>query len=348
MNSKPYDASLVGECRRRLCSSVEKVSEKTDPKSCAIILSGGVDTCAILEAAASSGMVFSAAITVVIGDDSPDEPFATHAASQHGIEHHIVRMTANDLILEYLPATVELLKTWDGMTLRNSLVISAAFKKAKELGMETVVVGDGADELFGGYSFMWGCEDDTSLWKEKRDGIGKKWNFATPKLASKYGIEAHGPFMDENFVAWALTTNREDCIGERPIKLVIDGESIMHAVGKVILREAFETCASWRRKDPIEVGSGASIIAEDDYWAEQLSDDEYTYAKNEFEEQGLILKTKEHMINLRCYLKVFGGLVHLEKKRLPFGEGCAGCCFEIGEENFCHLCGAWPAQRRTY
>jgi hypothetical protein len=36
------------------------------------------------------------------------------------------------------------------------------------------------------------------------------------------------------------------------------------------------------------VGSGASIIAEDDYWAEQLSDNEYTYAKNEFEEQGLV------------------------------------------------------------
>ena len=196
MNSKPYEASLVGECRRRLCSSVEKVSEKTDPKSCAIILSGGVDTCAILEAAASSGMVFSAAITVVIGDDSPDEPFATHAASQHGIEHHIVRMTANDLILEYLHATVELLKTWDGMTLRNSLVISAAFKKAKELGMENVVVGDGADELFGGYSFMW---DMKTIQVHGRKSVTVY--VKNGLLASKYGKGAHGPFIDEEFVA---------------------------------------------------------------------------------------------------------------------------------------------------
>ena len=29
-----------------------------------------------------------------------------------------------------------------------------------------------------------------------------------------------------------------------------------HACGKVVLREAYETGASWRRKDPIEVGSG--------------------------------------------------------------------------------------------
>ena len=182
---------------------------------------------------------------------------------------------------------------------------------------------------------MWGSADDLALWKEKRDGMCKKWTFATPKLASSYGIRAHGPFMDDDFVAWALTTNRGDC----------NGESIMHAVGKVVLREAFETCASWRRKDPIEVGSGATIIGKDEYWVDQLSDEEYTKAKDEFNDQGLIVQSKEHMINLRSYLEVFGGLVHPEKERMPLGEGCAGCCFDVGEENFCHICGAWPAQR---
>ncbi len=335
----------IEECRRRLCTSVEKVSQKTDPLRRAIILSGGVDTCAILEAAASINMKFAVAITVVIGNESPDEAFATHAAAQHGIEHHIVRMTADDLVKEYLPRTVELLQTFDGMTLRNSLVISAAMKEAKRLQMDDVVVGDGADELFGGYSFMWGSADDVTLWKKKRDDMCKKWTFATPQLAASYGIREHGPFMDEDFVAWALTTNRVDCIGERPIKLVLDGESIMHAVGKVILREAFETCASWRRKDPIEVGSGATIIANDEFWLEKLSDEEYTKAKDEYKEQGVIVKTKEHLINLKSYVEVFGGLVHPSKERMPLGEGCAGCCFDVGEENFCHICGAWPAQR---
>ena len=335
------------ECRRRLCDSVDKVSHTSDPKRRAIILSGGVDTCAILEASASINMSFAVAITVAIGEDSPDEAFAAYAAAQHGIEHHLIRMTTDDLIQEHLPKTVELLQSWDGMTLRNSLVISAAFQEASRIGIEDVVVGDGADELFGGYSFMWGSEDDPVLWKEKRDNICKKWTFATPKLAASYGIRAHGPFMDEEFVSWALTTDRRDCIGERPIKLVMGGESIMHAVGKVVLREAFETCASWRRKDPIEVGSGATIISRDEYWADQLSDEEFMEAKDEFKAKGLIVRTKEHMMNLQCYLKVFGGIVHPAKKRLPLDQGCAGCCFDVGEENFCHICGAWPAQRKT-
>ncbi len=361
----PLDSAL--ECRHRLCKSVgrtfsrinDSITDSHDANkgtvasthtgtSCALILSGGVDTCAILEAASEIGMRFDACITVVIGDESPDEKFASFAAKQHGYAHvhHVVRMTTQDLVKTYLPRTVHLLQTWDGMTIRNSLVISAAFQKASELGMRHVIVGDGADELFGGYSFMWGSEDDVSLWKKKRDDMCRKWTFATTKLASSYDIKSHGPFMEEEFVEWSLNTTRSDCIGERPIKLVLDGESIMHKVGKIVLREAFETCASWRRKDPIEVGSGATVISKDEYWSEELPDDEYEREKQSLLAEGIIIPSKEYIINFRAYVKAFGGIVHPERKRLNLGEGCAGCCFEIGDENFCHLCGAWPAQRK--
>lgn len=333
------------ECRDRLCTSMEKISKQIDPRQTAIILSGGVDTCAILEAAKCIGLKFSLAITVVIGDESPDKDFAIHAASAHNLEHHVLQITADDLVNDYLPATIRLLKTWDGMTLRNSLVISAAFKEAQRLGMKEVITGDAADELFGGYSFMWGCEDDLTLWKKKRDDMCHNWTFATSQLADFYEITAHQPFMDEDFVAWALTTTRKDCIGEKPIKLLLHGESIMHKVGKVILREAFDTCASWRRKDPIELGSGACIISKDEYWNARIKDDEYKADVLDLKQKGIVIQTKEHLINFRAYCEVFGGIIHPDNKRLPLGQGCAGCCFDIGEENFCKICGMWPAQR---
>ena len=31
--------------------------------------------------------------------------------------------------------------------------------------------------------------------------------------------------------------------------------------------------------------------------------------------------------------------------RLPLGQGCVSCCFEIGDAMFCDVCGEYPAQR---
>ncbi len=69
--------------------------------SCALILSGGVDTCARLEATSEIGMRFDTYHGCdVIGDKSPGENFASFAVKQQGYSHahHVVRMTSQDLV----------------------------------------------------------------------------------------------------------------------------------------------------------------------------------------------------------------------------------------------------------
>ena len=62
--------------------------------------------------------------------------------------------------------------------------------------------------------------------------------------------------------------------------------------------------------------------------------------------RGFVIKDKEHLVNFQCFEAAFGvDGKGLATKRLEIGKGCAGCCFEIGIENFCHICGAYPAQR---
>eukprot|EP00536_Pseudo-nitzschia_multiseries_P003911 jgi/Psemu1/186850/e_gw1.62.92.1 len=335
-------------------------NESKDPRAqsrIGLILSGGVDTCAILEAAASElGFVFEAAITVVIGETSPDELYAKHAAHTHGLtaNHAVVRMTPEDLVDVHLPRTIQTLKVWDGMTIRNSLVISAAFQKARELGLTDVLVGDGADELFGGYSFTWGDANNPSQWKDKRDSMCRKWTFATDDLAASYGLVAHAPYEDQTeMVDWALAeTQRSDCIADDRchIQLILGESYRVHTTGKVLLREAFRTGSSWRRKDPIEVGSGATVIGKDPYWKDTIPDDEFASVTEALEiEEGILLRTKENLVNFRIYKDIFGGITHPTRKRLAIGEGCAGCCFEHEYPGamFCHLCGAYPAQRTT-
>ena len=118
---------------------------------------------------------------------------------------------------------------------------------------------------------------------------------------------------------------------------------------QVVLREAYDTIASWRRKDPIEVGSGVTVISHDAYWADLISDAELHEAKAEALARGFVLKDKEHLANFRAFEQAFGpgGAAHPTKRRLGLGLGCAGCCFEIGEATFCEVCGAYPAQRQA-
>jgi len=157
----------------------------SNTKERCIILSGGVDTCAIMAAAKKLGIKFGGALTVVTSDESPDLGFSSACAAEHGLEHHhVVRLTADELVDDYLPDIIELLKRYDGMIIRNSLVIAAVFKKAKQLGFKYAVVGDGADELFGGYSFCW-RQKDAKLWKEKRDAMCAKWTFSTDELGKE-------------------------------------------------------------------------------------------------------------------------------------------------------------------
>ena len=341
-------ASTSAALRRQLCAAVRDIATRSLPGDRCLILSGGVDTCAILAAAEEVGVSFAAGITVLTGDDSPDKEFAVAAATAHGLAHHVVFVTASDLVQTYLPQCADSLHTFDGMTLRNSLVVAAAFRKARELGFKHAVVGDGADELFGGYSFMWGCGDDLPQWRRKRDAMCAEWTFATAALAEMHGLRADGPFLEPGFVRWALaSTGRPECIGSRPIQLALGGPKVEQATGKVALREAFATVASWRRKDPIEVGSGITVIGHDPFWAELISDEEYRAEAAALASRGYVIKNKEHLANFRAFEAALGrdGARHPTRKRLPVGQGCAGCCFDVGSALFCDVCGAYPATR---
>ncbi|KAL7474699.1 hypothetical protein ACHAW6_000660 [Cyclotella cf. meneghiniana] len=321
--------------------------ESTTPQRC-IILSGGVDTCAIMAASKRIGMSFAAALTVVTGDESPDLGFSSACAQEYGLKHHIIRLSAEELVSEFLPDVVKQLKIYNGMIIRNSLVIAAVFKRAKELGFTDAVVGDGADELFGGYSFMWGSAEDPTEWKNKRDAMCAQWTFSTEELATMYGMRQHSPYMEPRLVDWVVSNiAREDCVGVRPIRLLYGEDTQDHTTGKIILREAYETVSSWRRKDPIEVGSGATVIGHDHYWKNCISDQDFQQEVAKLQKRGYHIHKKEQLANFREFEKCFGpdGENGVDIKRLPIDQGCVDCCFDIGDRMFCHMCGAYPAQR---
>lgn len=360
--------AMAAECRNRLMESVGTIASSCSKASkLGLLLSGGVDSSAILQAAASINVRFAAAVTVVIVDpDNPnrrppeDELYATEAARlyndnlSHSMKQSIVRLSPARLIKEYSYPTIETLALWGYMDTRNSLIISAALHEASKLGLTDVIVGDNADELFGGsYDIYFHDKyaNDPKGWKQKRDGMADL-PFVTHKLAASYNITVHQPFMDQRlFVQWALReTTRNDCIAKcRALQSQFEGPYEIQNCGKIPLREAFCTVASWRRMDWIYRGSGA---AEGDilvgYYKTSIgiSDDEFQSQQTDYLHKGIKIKSKEHLHNIRIFESIFGGLNHPTKQRYPIGDprGCVSCCFEIGDEQFCHLCDEYPAQ----
>ena len=215
------------------------------------------------------------------------------------------------------------------------------------------IVGDNADELFGGSHDVYFDDKyahDPEGWKRKRDGMADL-PFVTKKIAESYNLAVHQPFMDQRlFVRWALgETARGDCIGKCKIQSRFEGPYEMQNCGKIPLREAFRTVASWRRMDWIFRGSGAAegdILVDHYETAVGISDDEFESQQIDYSHEGIKIKSKEHLHNIRIFRIVFGGLNHPTKRRYPIGDrrGCVSCCFEIGDEQFCHLCDEYPAQ----
>ena len=366
----------MADCRTALIHAVREISlryQQEEEEIFAILLSGGVDTAALLEANHCLGLEdidakidIKHAVTVLTSDLATDRPYAAPVAVRHSVPHHTLDVSLLQL-LELLPFCVKTLKTFDGMTLRNSIVIAMALNKAKDLGATIVLTGDGADELMGGYSYTWGTTDEAA-WVEKRNDLAVKMNFCTGAMASALGLKAvASPFLVPSFIEWVTTsTSRADCITEMPIELSPTTERIMHITGKVCLRNAFpESPSAHRRKDPIEMGSGATNLniskgGADFFGSLMLMpptlDGQLLFETERdriSEEQGVVIKDLEHLFYYREFLRCFpptsenlknAGL-GLDIDRFA-ADACIGCGYQLRKPDdlFCYVCGAWPAR----
>jgi asparagine synthase (glutamine-hydrolysing) len=293
-----------------------------------ILLSGGLDT-SILAVVASRFSSLKAVTVALENAPAPDVEYAVLMADRLGLEH-IVHTFGEEELYDAIPVVVKTMKSFDPMEIRNSVAIYVGLKVAKDSGISTVMTGDGCDELFAGYSFLFGLE------KEKLDlELKKLWSvmaFSSVPLAEALGIEAKLPYLDPDFRDFAMKLDS---------RYKVQTEN-GRTYGKWILRKAFENVLPkeivWRVKTPIEYGSGTTTLP--NLFNRKISDKEFKEKRRRYlTEDGVTIRDKEQLF----YYEVYRSIIGIPHSTGEGGRACPYCHSNVPENAaYCRTCGAYP------
>jgi len=241
--------------------------------------------------------------------------YSEKVAKLLGIQHKKIEFTTEEALVTF-PEVIGILKTFD-LALPNDLSIYFALKLARENRISSVMTGDGADELFAGYSYMAELPPEDLERYIRR--LSQNWHFSAGYLGKALGIEIKQPFLDEDFVRFALEIS--------PELKVKDG------VGKYILRKSFEGLILqeivWRKKEPIEYGSGSTKLHE--IIDGMVTDEQFHSARKEVDIKFI---NKEHFFYWRIYNQVVGKIPKSRDNEIS----CPCCGAGMGTYH-CRTCG---------
>ena len=304
-------------------SLLEKITMQCDANW--IAFSGGLDSSILAQIKKDQGLN---AITIIAKDFlGTDLPYSQIVAKHIDIPLELKYVNIDEM-LSAIENTIKILKNFNDIEIRNSIVSYIYLNTLKEKNITKVISGDGADEIFAGYNFL--VKKDHAELKDELERIKKIMHFTSQKIADELGISIQMPFVDENIIELVKTL---------PVNLLINQKDGIK-FGKWILRKAFENelppNVIWRKKTPMQDGSGTVGLTK--LFDSLITDDIFEEkAKKIKSGDNITIRTKESLHYYELYKESF---------RVPEYQGentCSDCNAEIvNNSKFCRMCGKFP------
>ena len=312
---------------------------KTEEEQCMRILTNAVNECKSDWIALSGGLDSSIlahlrkdqkpqTMTIITKDFlGTDLTFAQIIAKHLGLNLSLIQVSMED-VLDSINETIKILGNYNDIEIRNSIVPYIYLTTLKKKGVDSVITGDGADEVFAGYNFLLKKSDEEIGEELKR--IKKIMHFPSKDIARSLNMKVETPFLNEELIKFSDEIEISKKIN------VKDGKKF----GKWILRETFEKYLpnniTWREKSPMQDGSGTNNLT--GLFNTIITDDIFTQKKTRIlEEDGVYIRTKESLHYYECFRKTNS------VKKSNSDNRCPDCDYEIAPNSrFCRMCGKFP------
>ena len=214
-------------------------------------LSGGLDSSII---AALAKQHLGELHTFAVGVEGSRDLAAARVVADHlGTFHHEYVITEAE-VLASLPEIVHSLESFDQDLVRSAVPTYFTARLASQ-HTKVILTGEGADELFAGYTYHRSITDPIALHAELRRTVTTLHDInlqRADRLTMLHSIEGRVPFLDLRMVELAQRI---------PVSLKLAGDP---AVEKWVLRKAFEDMLPpeivWRRKEQFDEGSGTADL----------------------------------------------------------------------------------------
>ena len=166
--------------------------------------------------------------------------------------HHEYILTKEE-IQKNIPKIIYHLESFDQDLVRSAIPCYFTSRLASDY-VKVILTGEGADELFAGYTYYKSINDTTILHDELRRSVGSLHNInlqRVDRMTMAHSIEGRVPFLDLEMIKLAQRIPPE-------LKLQKNNPDFAE---KWILRKAFEDILPneivWRKKEQFDEGSGS-------------------------------------------------------------------------------------------
>lgn len=252
--------------RDTIVRAVQRIVETTG--SVGVLLSGGVDSSILTAVAAQVAAERNVPLpTFAVGmQDSGDLLAARTVAEYLGTDHHELVYTGQDAV-ELVPQVIYELESFDP-TLVHSAVPHHLVSQLASQHVDVVVAGEGADELFAGYSHYGRHHDPSALHTELVEtlrGMHIGGLQRVDRIAGAHGLEVRVPFLDLDVVelAMAIPAEWKLITAEYPAKWLL----------RMAFNDWLPTEILWRTKAQFGEGTGMHELLGRHYGA-SVSEDE--------------------------------------------------------------------------